>query len=134
MSDDEVGYKKPPKHGQIRKGERRNPNGRRGNKPPKPARESDADIIRKIEGETVAYEVRSITKREVLLRVLVAKAYRGDMKAMSLLEAAREKSGANKTDGGVLFLPSPVPLEEWEASAAAQQAQFREADPAKKKE
>jgi hypothetical protein len=126
-----VGYKKPPLDTRFKRGECRNPNGRAGKKRKVPAAPaSDADIISMLDQETVEFQGRKISKREVKLRVLHAKACKGDIRAMQVLQSLCEKSanaaakGGGK--GGVLLLPSAVPLDEWEAAAAAQQAQFRE--------
>ncbi len=128
--DERVGYKRPPKHSRIQKGEVRNPYGRRGKNPPrKDKAQTDRDIIGMLDNETVEYDGRKITKREAELRVLHSKAIRGDIRAMKELEALREKTAdASNRGAGVLLLPSPVPLHEWEASAAIQQAQSREKD------
>lgn len=130
MSEYDVGYRKPPKSGQIRKGEVRNPNGRRG----KTARvkpvvdNSDAAILKRIEAEMVEANGHKMTKRELAIRVLQSKSIKGDMQAWKHFEALRAeiKASQPRAGGGVLVVPADVPLEEWEASAAIQQAKYRE--------
>lgn len=125
MEEDEVGYCKPPRSGRIKKGERRNPNGRRGKNPKSSIRATDAQIIKMLDEETIEFQGRKITKREAMYRVLFAKALAGDVKALRHLEIAREKSGLAK-GGGVLVVPGMRPLEEWSAAAAIQQEKYRE--------
>ncbi len=129
--NDDVGYKKPPVSGRIKPGERRNPNGRRGKKTKPEATskpETDMDIIARLDSELIEANGVSMSRREVELRVLSNKAMKGDVRASQHLDRVRAKAPANTpaVAGGVLLLPSPVPLHEWEASAAIQQAQFRE--------
>lgn len=130
MGEYEVGYRKPPEGGRIRKGEVRNPNGRRGKKSSLTSvvPDSDSAIIARIESELVNANGQEMTKRELAIRVLQAKALKGDTRAWQQLEALRAKTRASepKQAGGVLLLPAEVPLEEWEASAAIQQAKYRE--------
>jgi hypothetical protein len=131
MSDIKVGYKSPPESGRIKKGERRNPNGRRGKgkKAPAASETSLKAIIERVENELVEFNGTMITKREAQVRVLFAKAMQGDVRASKMVDEMRKQAGLDKAGsaGGVLLLPASVPLEEWEAAAAAQQAQFRDA-------
>ena len=130
MSDYDVGYRKPPEAGRIRKGEIRNPNGRRGNKNSLKSvvPDSDSAIVERIESELINANGQDMSKRELAIRVLQAKALKGDIRAWQQFEALRAKTRASepKQAGGVLLLPALVPLHEWEASAAIQQAKFRE--------
>lgn len=132
MNDDddyEVGYKRPPLHTRFKPGENRNPNGRRGKKiRPKPVELTDAEIVARLEAETVEFQGRRISKREAMNRVLYAKALSGDLKAIAMIESKKQKSrdARQNSGGGVLLIPADVPLHEWEASAAIQQAQYRE--------
>jgi hypothetical protein len=136
MADDEyeVGYKKPPQHGKIRKGERRNPNGRRGNKEmnaPAPADNSVRAIFSHLEEEMIEFSGRRISKREAMLRVLQTMALKGDLRALKQYEEMRREAGIGdnaRSGGGVLVVPGMVPLEQWSISAAIQQQRFREAD------
>ncbi len=80
----EVGYKKPPKHTQFRKGQSGNPRGRqKGEK-------NIATIAREILTEYVTItessgKKRKITRWEATLRILSNKALGGDTKAFRLL-------------------------------------------------
>lgn len=129
MSDDKVGYRKPPIASRIRNGEVRNPYGRAGKqKSAKPtADNSTAAILERIDAEQIEVQGQKMTRRECELRVLNARALKGDTRASAHLEALRSKARASepKSGGGVLLLPGTVPLHEWEASAAIQQAKFR---------
>ena len=129
--NDDVGYKKPPVSGRIKPGERRNPNGRRGKKAKVEAickPETDKEIIARLDSELIDANGARMSRRELELRVLLNKAMKGDVRASQHLDRVRARAPADTpaVAGGVLLLPSPVPLHEWEASAAIQQAQFRE--------
>lgn len=129
MSDDEkVGYGRPPKSGRVRNGEVRNPWGRAGKKgkAKDPQDNSTAAIIKRLDAEIIEFQGKSMTRREWELLGLSNRAIKGDPKASAMLEKLRPKETPAQTNSGVLFLPSAVPLHEWEASAAIQQAPFRE--------
>lgn len=128
MSDpSKVGYRKPPKEHQFKKGRSGNPRGR----PPKqkPENPCEADILRKISAETAIVNGKEMTKLELWLRVLEKKALQGDLRAMKLLEEKLQKAGI---DGGkperkgVLVLPPPVSEEEWIKQVEKNQAKYRE--------
>jgi len=132
MGDYEVGYRKPPESGRIRKGERRNPNGRRGKKAkPPPPDNSVKGIIERLDEETVEFMERQISKREAMIRVVQAKALKGDIQSMKLFEDMRRQAGVGQArpGGGVLVVPATPDLESWSISAAIQQAKFRGEDP-----
>ena len=83
MSDEEyeVGYGKPPKHTRFQKGQSGNPRGR-----PKGARGLKADLraelcekIRITEGG----RKRLLTKQQVIIKALAAKAAKGDTRAIT---------------------------------------------------
>ena len=77
--DYEVGYKKPPKHSQFKKGQSGNPRGQSR------AARSSATVFREALGEKVAVTEngrrRKITKREAMFKQLVNRAAQGDPKA-----------------------------------------------------
>lgn len=129
MSDEKVGYRKPPKASRIRKGEVRNPYGRAGKqKSTKPvADNSAAAILDRIDAEQIEVQGQKMTRRECELRVQNAKALKGDTRASAYLEALRSKARSNqpKQAGGVLVVPGTAPLHEWSVAAALQQAKFR---------
>ncbi|MFN3620095.1 hypothetical protein [Sphingorhabdus sp.] len=85
-----------------------------------------------------AVAARKDLEESELCDLLTANARRGDSAAAMFLLKARHgyrdrddpslKIDASKKYG-VLLMPSPMSMDDWSASAAAQQAQFREADP-----
>ena len=85
----DVGFGKPPKHSQFRKGRSGNPKGR-----PKGSKSISA-LIRKILEDKVIVKgpggTRSITKLEAALMQLVNKAASGDIKALREIVRLREK-------------------------------------------
>lgn len=99
MSDDyEVGYGKPPKHSQFKKGQSGHPGRAKGSK-------NLATVIRKELAKKVAVTDdrgrRMISKFEVAIAMLVNKAVKGDHRSMTQvlalwrqLEADAETSGA----------------------------------------
>ena len=90
MADDyEVGYGKPPKSGQFRKGRSGNPKGR-----PKGGKNRAARISELLDEPVVVNEGgrrRRISKRDAMLMALVAKALKGDVRAFSKVEEIAER-------------------------------------------
>lgn len=81
--DYEVGYGKPPKHSQFKKGRSGNPNGR-----PKGAKGVAASIQREMDRKVTIREGGkevTISKAEALAKRVLAKALAGDMGALKLL-------------------------------------------------
>ncbi|WP_375550750.1 type II restriction endonuclease [Rhodophyticola porphyridii] len=82
----EVGYGKPPKSGQFQKGKSGNPRGR-----PKGARGLKTDLKAEL-GERVTItengRTRKLTKQQLMVKQLTAKAVKGDMRAISKLAEA----------------------------------------------
>lgn len=130
MSDYDVGYGKPPAEHRFKPGQSGNRKGRPKKAQPKVG-ESDAEILKRIDGELMDVSGTTMTKREVELRVIRAKAMKGDVRAFQTIEKMRAAAGVGKEQprGGVLLVPSAVPLHEWEASTAIQQEQYRTRDP-----
>lgn len=79
----EVGYGKPPKSGQFQKGKSGNPRGR-----PKGPRGLKTDLKAEL-GERVTItengRPRKLTKQQLMVKQLAAKAVKGDMRAISKL-------------------------------------------------
>ena len=78
-----VGYRKPPKSSQFKKGRSGNPKGR-----PKGSRNLATDLKAELEGKIVVRESgaqRRLTKQQVLLKTLMARALQGDMKAATAI-------------------------------------------------
>ena len=95
-TDDEVGYRKPPRHTQFRKGISGNPKGR-----PKSS-ENLATVLARALREKVVVTAngkrRRITKLDLAVKQLVDKATGGDMQALRQLTAlvgAMDQEGAN---------------------------------------
>lgn len=128
---EKVGYKCPPRSGRIRKGERRNPNGRRGKKKAPAKVETDAEILARLDNELVEFQGRMITKREANIRVLCNLAMKGSARANAVLDRIRAaaKAGSEEQRGGVLVVPGTVPLDQWCLAAIRQQAPYRESVP-----
>jgi hypothetical protein len=84
MSEDyEVGYGKPPKHTQFKKGQTGNPRGR-----PKGARNLKAELAEELQ-ECIQLKEAGVTltvsKQRAMLKSLTARAVQGDTKAATLL-------------------------------------------------
>lgn len=131
MSDYKVGYKSPPKHTQIKPGECRNPNGRRGKRPKVVVDNSEASILERLDAETINVGGLKMTKREVELRKLLNDALTGNTRASQLLDKKRAAAGLNKPieRGGVLRVPAPMDFESWGIRAAKQQEKHRVRNP-----
>jgi hypothetical protein len=85
VADEEVGYGRPPKHSQLKKGQSGNPNGR-----PKGSL-NIATVLERTLRETVVInengQRKTITKLEAAVKQLVNKAASGDMNAFKVLSA-----------------------------------------------
>ena len=96
MGDYEIGRGKPPKHSQFKKGNRANPNGRRGKRKPVVI----ADIIENVLNGHAEYRERGRTKkakrRELTIKTHVRLALGGNLKSIEtilLLRAHAQTSG-----------------------------------------
>lgn len=125
MPDDyEVGFGKPPKRTQFKKGTSGNPKGRPKGSP------NTATLLDRILSEHTAVregnQERRISKLEVMLRVLVNKACKGDARAIQLL-LKTQTPGESAPSGptGVLVVPGMLDEEEWARRADIQQAPYR---------
>jgi len=99
MSEDDVGYGRPPKHSRFKPGNNANPKGRPKRKPA-----DIAEIIANVSDGKTNYRERGRTKkatrRDLTIRTHVKRALGGDLKSMEailLLRAHAQTSG----DGGV---------------------------------
>ncbi|GGC71088.1 hypothetical protein GCM10011504_56050 [Siccirubricoccus deserti] len=118
-----VGYGRPPEHTRFRKGQSGNPKGR-----PKGAQDLGS-IFQRLLGEVVnvreGERSRTMTKGEAMLQALMARALRGDARAMGqAIALAREQGllappadGASARSGAMLVVPGmATDPEEWERS------------------
>jgi len=88
MSEYEVGYKKPPRATQFKPGTSGNPKGR-----PKRVRSPLNEILEDVLDAVVKYrengKVRTATRREVSLKLLVRQAIKGDVGAADIVRRKR---------------------------------------------
>jgi Family of unknown function (DUF5681) len=89
-----VGYGKPPKHSQFKKGQSGNPKGRRQRRPKKIQTILNEVLNRKIRA-VEAGTSRRMTIREVIITQLAAKAVKCDIAAINLLLAFQEDAKRN---------------------------------------
>jgi len=104
--DYEVGYKKPPKHSQFKKGQRANPNGR-----PKGARNLRTEFLEEMNEPITIREngkAKKVTKLRAWIKRLSEKALNGETKAIhTALGEARKYLPESETE------PEPdIPLAE----------------------
>ena len=133
MSDDDedqVGYKRPPKQYQFKKGRSGNCKGR-PRKPVAPTPDNSlAAILKRAANEKILVNGSEMSLLEVEIQSIQRLAARGDIAASKHLTKLRTDAGigvAKLSGGGVLVVPGTVPLDQWSLAAARQQAQFREA-------
>lgn len=94
MDDNDVGYKKPPRHSRFKPGQSGNPNGR-----PKGAK-GVATIVQKVIAEKVTLnqngKATKVSKLEAGIQLLAKEALSGDIKALiQLLALARQYGPAS---------------------------------------
>ena len=93
MSKDyEVGYGKPPKATQFKKGQSGNPSGK-----PKAIKNFDTELGEELNEKVTVNEngkLKKYTKRRLLIKTLAAKALKGDVRAaLSLVKLEYEREG-----------------------------------------
>lgn len=84
MVDDSVGYRKPPKHSQFKKGLTGNPKGRPKRKPLAAAETIDGVLNARAEYREGG-QTRTATRRELTIRTHVSRALKGDVKSAETL-------------------------------------------------
>jgi hypothetical protein len=117
MSDEteekSVGYKRPPKSGQFKKGESGNPGGRRKKSGPI---ELDLDsIFNEVFPVKIAGQIHELSAKEVQIRQILKKAVdKKDFRSIAYLLDLFEKHGCIaepvRRNGGVLRLPNTMPF------------------------
>ena len=89
MADYEVGYKKPPRHSQFKRGNRANPHGRK-RKP-----RTEAEVFNDVMNDLAEYRQGGKKKRaprvELLIKRYGTAALKGDVSAAASLLTLREK-------------------------------------------
>lgn len=127
--DGKAGYRKPPAKHRFQKGKSGNPRGRPRKVKPL-VQTNDRLIMLRLDAETIEIDGVVKSKREVELRILQAKALKGDLRAMRMLDQKRTtlKLDQPPPRGGVLVVPQAPTAEEWKARAARNQAKFRDAN------
>ena len=125
--DYEVGYGRPPKRTQFKKGQSGNPKGR-------PKKRLDvASTLERTLAEQITYKEGEITNEmsagEAVLYKQICKAMQGDQTAFDLVmrqaqrhRLLRETQRDNSTGPKGLVFGSPMSVEEWEEAARKQQA------------
>ena len=93
-----------------------------------PADLSVAEIMRELDSATIEIDGQQISTREGEIRLLYAKALKGNVTASKELQRIRDRTGAEAPPKvyGVLVVPEPISFEEWAKKASEQQRQFRE--------
>jgi hypothetical protein len=83
IHEDPVGYKKPPKHHQFKKGQSGNPQGR-----PKGHRNFATDVqeeLQELIRVTEGQQVHTITKQRALVKRTMEQALKGDLRAIEVM-------------------------------------------------
>ena len=93
-----------------------------------PATLSAAEIMRELDAATIEIGGQKISTREGEIRLLYAKALKGNVTASKELQRIRDRTGAEAPLKvyGVLAVPEPISFEEFAKKAFEQQRQFRE--------
>ena len=114
--DYEVGYGKPPKSGQIKKGERRNPKGR-----PKAKNSGSTDISEVLNAPvkvTTRGKAQEMGPFEAGFRKIAKRAVEGHLPSILKFIRICEEYGVlapppAATGGGVIFAPKGMEVHEW---------------------
>ena len=118
-----VGYRKPPEYGKIKPGERRNPNGRRGNKATKKDDQIDvADILNepiKVKtkgGKTIEMSPFEAGFRKLLESALKDKNLRSVKDFLEICDDYGVLEVEPEFDHGVVRVPTGTTFEDWQRS------------------
>jgi uncharacterized protein YqeY len=122
--DDEVGYGKPPKSGQFRKGVSGNPSGR-----PKKPSNFEAKVLRELNAPLVINEngkKKVITKDEAIAKQMVNKAVSGQVQSIRLVDNWRRQGLANEAEERRLLNRTAEDLSDEELTAIIRRAEAEE--------
>lgn len=95
----DIGYKKPPKNTQFKAGQSGNPKGR-----PKHSKNIASLALKELSQTVIIQEngqSRKITKSEALVKSAMARAMKGDMRALTLIKGLEEKALSQKEESSV---------------------------------
>jgi hypothetical protein len=109
--EDAVGYGRPPKHSQWKKGQSGNPKQRRKRKPKSIATMVDEFFARKVDVTDNGVELRR-TAFEIIFQQLCNKAIAGDTRALNVLKKYGDFAASRDPTGGLRL----VLIEEHERS------------------
>jgi hypothetical protein len=121
MTDDDVGYKRPPKSRQFRPGVSGNPKGRPKRKPPALAETIEEVLNAKIEYREGG-RTKTATACELSLRMLVDRAVKGDVAAAEHMLKIRKRAERNG-DAGVERIEISDWLPDYPGQSGEQKAQ-----------
>lgn len=103
MSDYEIGYKKPPKRSQFRKGQSGNSKGRPRKAPPVISSD-DAEIMRRLDATPIRFRGTEMSMRQAEIHKLWELSAQGSSAATGLLDKLRQQQSNSKA-GGVRYAP-----------------------------
>jgi len=127
MKDDyEVGYGKPPVETRFKPGQSGNPAGRPA---AKKVSNTLRPVLKRVLDEPVSVAGKKYTPQEVMVRTLINKAMKGDLRAIKTVFELEEKFKLHQPQLGGLLVIEKVPKELREIHARMQQAKFRGEDP-----
>lgn len=95
-SNNDVGYRRPPRHSQFKKGVSGNPRGR-----PKGTRSFKADLISELQEKITVVEngrERRVSKQRAFVKTLTAAAIKKDIRAVSALLACMRYFGVDSDE------------------------------------
>ena len=105
MSDDQVGYRNPPKHSQFKKGQSGNPKGR-----PKGRRNAMTDVLDVLKAPVRVKEngrQKTVSTQHAVLLRLREKALGGDQRAINrVIDLAREYNGDDLAEHVLTLAPA----------------------------